>query len=127
MRTSSVAFLPSCVLRVSHDVHVFNSEHGTSLTSRDTQRRTAGRMEVPKTVTGRKALKVAELKEVLAGLGLATDGTKAVLLERLESHLAAGDAAGTAEGADQGAAEAAEPPVEEAAHEQPAEQVRLEA
>jgi hypothetical protein len=77
-------------------------------------------MEVPKTVTGRKALKVAELKEVLAGLGLATEGTKAVLLERLEQHLAA------TEGADQSAAEAAEPPVE-AAQEQPAEQVRLEA
>jgi hypothetical protein len=46
-------------------------------------------MEAPKTATARKALKVAELKELLAAWGLAADGTKAVLLERLEQHVAA--------------------------------------
>jgi hypothetical protein len=77
-------------------------------------------MEVPKTATARKALKVAELKVVLGDLGLDTDGIKAVLLERLEQHVTAGDAA-----ADEGATEVpvAEPPVEPA-QEQPVEQVR---
>ena len=46
-----------------------------------------------------KALKVAELKELLAAAGLPTTGTKAVLLERLEQHEAAGDGAGAEQGA----------------------------
>ena len=41
-------------------------------------------MGIPDTPTARKALKVAELRECLASVGLDTTGTKPVLLERLE-------------------------------------------
>lgn len=39
---------------------------------------------IPETAAGRKALKVAELRECLAEVGLDTSGTKPVLLDRLE-------------------------------------------
>ena len=39
---------------------------------------------IPDTPAGRKALKVAELRELLADVGLDTTGTKPFLLERLE-------------------------------------------
>ena len=38
----------------------------------------------PDTAAARKALKVAEIKALLEEAGLATDGTKPTLLERLE-------------------------------------------
>mmetsp|Transcript_22454 Transcript_22454/g.31218 ORF Transcript_22454/g.31218 Transcript_22454/m.31218 type:complete len:238 (+) Transcript_22454:79-792(+) len=44
-------------------------------------------MEIPKTTSGRKALKVGELREILTAQGLSPEGTKAVLLERLEESL----------------------------------------
>ena len=40
--------------------------------------------KIPDTAAARKALKVAEIKALLEEAGLATDGTKPTLLERLE-------------------------------------------
>jgi hypothetical protein len=40
--------------------------------------------QIPETAAARRALKVAEIKALLEEAGLATDGTKPVLLERLE-------------------------------------------
>lgn len=40
--------------------------------------------KIPDTAAAREALKVAEIKALLEEAGLATDGTKPTLLERLE-------------------------------------------
>eukprot|EP00242_Pyramimonas_sp_CCMP2087_P008311 CAMPEP_0198209262 /NCGR_PEP_ID=MMETSP1445-20131203/14804_1 /TAXON_ID=36898 /ORGANISM="Pyramimonas sp., Strain CCMP2087" /LENGTH=226 /DNA_ID=CAMNT_0043882983 /DNA_START=159 /DNA_END=839 /DNA_ORIENTATION=- len=47
--------------------------------------------EVPSTPSARKALKVVDLKAILAEKGLETDGVKAILLQRLEDSLPAPD------------------------------------
>eukprot|EP00959_Pyramimonas_sp_CCMP1952_P064131 1339646-Pyramimonas_sp.AAC.1 len=45
--------------------------------------------EIPTTPSARKAMKVGDLKTLLTERGLDTDGTKAVLLQRLEDFMAA--------------------------------------
>jgi len=47
--------------------------------------------EVPSTPSARKALRVVDLKAILAEKGLETDGVKAILLQRLEDSLPAPD------------------------------------
>ena len=67
--------------------------------------------EIPTTPSARKALKVGDLKTLLSERGLDTDGTKNVLLQRLEDFLAAPSETAEAPAAEAEPAEAA--PIEE--------------
>ena len=71
---------------------VYNSQQACAPTRKPpakTPVKKATKATAPDDTPGTKALKVAELKELLAAEGLPTTGTKAVL-ERLEQHEAAG-------------------------------------